>query len=266
MSLLIFSRMLTCFLAILSFALTISAEENFLLINGATDEIMLELGPNINERITPCSTFKIALCLMGYDAKILKDEKTPVWDYQEGYDDFLDAWRDPQTPETWMRCSCIWYSKILALQLGLEKIESYLALFEYGNQDMSGGLANPGPTDPTWINSSLKISAKEQVNFIQKMILGKLPISSKIIQMTKGFLFKEELSGGWKFFGKTGYSIVRSEQENLETGWFVGWIEKDHNFFPFAYNIRETEVDPAQRIPRVKQLLIESQIMDEGAE
>ncbi len=75
-----------------------STEENFLLINGVTDEIVLELGPHINERISPCSTFKITLSLMGYDAGILKDEKTPIWDFQEGYDDWLESWKAPQTP------------------------------------------------------------------------------------------------------------------------------------------------------------------------
>jgi len=54
------------------------AEENFLLINGITDEIVLELGPSINEQISPCSSFKITLSVIGYDAGILKDENTPV--------------------------------------------------------------------------------------------------------------------------------------------------------------------------------------------
>jgi beta-lactamase class D len=48
--------------------------------------------------------------------------------------------------------------------------------------------------------------SKRQVNFIQKMVLGKLPISFDSIQMTNAILFKEELSEGWKLFGKTGWS------------------------------------------------------------
>jgi beta-lactamase class D len=226
-----------------------SAEENFLLINGVTDEIVLELGLHINERISPYSTFKITLSLIGYDVGILKDEKTPTWDFQEGYDDFLELWKGPQTPQSWMKYSCVWYSKVLALQLGLEKIQNYLTSIEYGNEDMSGGLAQPGPTNVAWINSSLKISPKEQVNFIQKMIRGQLPISPNSIQMTKLLLFKEESPDGWKLFGRTGY------------GWFVGWIEKDHNFFPFAYHICEQKINPDQRIQRVKQLLLESNII-----
>lgn len=240
----------------------VSAEENFLLIDGVTNETVLEIGSHVEERISPCSTFKIILCLMGYDAGILIDETTPTWEFQDGYDDWLVSWRASITPKSWMQYSCVWYSKVLSLQLGLEKIQSYLTSMEYGNQDMSGGLAEPGPTDPAWINSSLTISPKEQVDFIQKMILGKLPISSNAIQMTKLLLLKEESLEGWKLFGKTGWSgsDIGKDGKTLEHGWFVGWLEKDHHFFPFAYLIRERKIDLGQRIPRVKQLLEEANV------
>jgi beta-lactamase class D len=239
------------------------SEENFLLINGETNEIVLELGPHIDERISPCSSFKITLSLMGYDAGILKDEITPVWNFQDGYDDWLEVWRTPQTPQSWMKYSCLWYSKVLSLQLGLEKMQSYLTSMKYGNEDMSGGLARPGPENVAWVNSSLKISPREQVEFIQNMIQGKLSISSHAVTMTKNILFKEESPEGWKLFGKTGWSgsDITKEGKTLEHGWFVGWIEKDHHFFPFAYLIRDKKIELDQRIPRVKQLLIESKAM-----
>lgn len=261
----LFCRVIACLVFIFPCIFAFSAEENFLLINGTTDETVFEVGPNINKRISPCSTFKMTLSVMGYDAGILKDENNPTWDFQEGYDDWLAAWRTPQTPQSWMKFSCVWYAKLLSLQLGLEKMQSYLASFEYGNQDMSGGLVQPGPMNPPWINSSLKISPKEQVDFIQKMITGKLSISSHAIQMTKVILFKEDLADGWKLFGKTGWSgsDIAKDGKTLEHGWFVGWIEKDNKFFPFAYLIREQKINLDQRIPRVKQLLEESGVMTE---
>lgn len=233
------------------------AEENFLLINGSTNEVLLEMGPHVEERITPCSSFKIALSLMGYDAGILKDEQNPVWHFQEGYDDYLERWKDPQSPQSWMQYSCVWYSKVLALQLSAETMQHYLSLLEYGNQDLSGGLPNPGPLNPAWIASSLKISPKEQVDFIRRMIFGRLPISKSASSMTKALLFKEELPEGGKLFGKTGYSgsIRGQDGETLEMRWFVGWVEQEDNLLIFAYNIRSPKIDLSQTIPRVKQLL-----------
>lgn len=254
----LFSKLMTCLLLVFPCVHSFSAEENFLLINGISNEKIGELG-SINERVTPCSTFKIALSLMGYDKGILKDEKTPTWLFQEGYDNFLESWKNPQTPQSWMKTSCIWFSRALATQLGEESMQKYLAVLEYGNQDISGGLTK------AWLTSSLKISPKEQVDLIQKALLGKLPISSNAIQMTKKLLFVEQLPGGWNLFGKTGWtgSMIQEDGKSSEIGWFVGWIEKEDKFFPFAYNICEDKIDLAQRIPRVKELLLQSYVIAE---
>lgn len=261
-----FSKLVFNFLLLFPFINRFSSEEAFLLINGETNKIILELGSHINERISPCSTFKIALSLMGYDSGILKNENSPSWDFLVGYDDWLASWRASQTPQSWMQYSCIWYSKVLSLQLGLEKIESYLTSMKYGNMDMSGGLAQPGPENVAWVNSSLKISPKEQVDFIRNMIQNKLPISTYACEMTKTILFKEQLNEGWKLFGKTGWSgsNITKDGKTLEHSWFLGWIEKDHHFFPFVYLILDKKIDLDQRIPRVKQLLMQSNVMVES--
>lgn len=260
----LFSKLIV-YLFILSSAHVFSVEENFLLIDGMTDKVVIELGSNINKRMSPCSTFKIPLSLMGYDASVLTDELNPTWDFQEGYDDWLVSWRSPQSPLSWMKYSCVLYSKVLSLKLGLGKIQNYLTSMEYGNQDASGGLADPGPLNPFWINSSIEISPKEQVNFLQKMIRAQIPISSRAIQMTRTILFKEELPEGWKLFGKTGWSgsDITKDGTTLEHSWFVGWIEKDQSFYPFAYLIRDKKINLEQRIPRVKQLLLEYRVITE---
>lgn len=239
----------------------LGAEENFILINGSTNEMIREFGSGLEECVTPASTFKIVLSLIGYDTGILQDEQTPTWDFQEGYDDFLQLWKSSQNPQTWMTCSCLWFSKMIVLQLGIERLEHYLSLFEYGNQDVSTGMVLPGPNNPLWVSSSLKISPKEQVHFLQKMVQEKLPISRHAMEMTKKLLFKEEFASGWKLFGKAGLGTTTDKNgENLRARWFVGWLENGHNFFPFAYLLKEKEVDTQQTFPRVKQLLEETML------
>lgn len=223
-------------------------------MNGVTDAIIAEFGPGIDKPISPGSTFKIALSLMGYDALVLKDETHPVWHFQEGYDDAVVFWKAPQSPLSWMQYSCVWYSKVLSFHLGLKKIENYLASMEYGNQDASHGLIDPGPLNPFWIDESLKISPKEQVVFLQKMLRNQLPVSSYATQMTKAILFRENLPEGWKLFGKTGWSGPKNAPA-WEYSWFVGWIEKDHSFYLFAYLIHDQKINLDQRLPRIKQLL-----------
>lgn len=235
----------------------IAAEENFILIDGMTNQVITEYGQNVDQPISPCSTFKVPLSLIGYDAGLLIDQINPTWDFQEGYDDWLAAWKAPQSPLTWMQYSCIWYSKVLCEELGLEKVQTYLASFDYGSQDITGD-------SPFWVNSSLKISLRDQVVFIQKMLKGELPVSAQAIQMTKSILFKEDLPKGWKLFGKTGWSgsTITKDGINLEHSWFIGWIEKEQDFYPFAYLIRDKEIDLERRIPRVKEILDESTVFD----
>lgn len=245
------SNLLALFIGLAPLAPLFSAEENFIVLNALTDEVIEERGPHINERVTPCSTFKIPLAVMGFDSGILVDESNPVWEFKEGYDDFLETWKAPQTPASWMKFSCVWFSRVLAEKLGEEKFLDYLNLFDYGNRDMSGGL-----WEASWINSSIKISPKEQALFIQKMVLGKLPVSSDALDKTKAVLFQGITQDGSKLYGKTGWTGSRKDDEGnpYEIGWFVGWIEKGQNVFPFAYYIRDSKIELTQRIPRTKRL------------
>lgn len=230
------------------------AKETFLLTNGATNEVVHAVG-DLDEQVSPYSTFKIVLSLMGYDTGILQDRETPIWGFQEGYESDLSAWKTSQNPLSWIKCSCVWYSKILGLQMGQKALQSYLASFEYGNQDLSGGIPNPGPISPAWIGSSLKISPREQVAFLQKMIQGQLSISQYALQMTKALIFREELANDWQLYGKLGGG---DSSDGLEYGWFVGWLEKEENFFPFAYLTYDQKIEYIQIVPRVKQLIVES--------
>lgn len=70
------------------------------------DQIIRQEG-DFNKRYAPCSTFKIALSLIGYDTGILIDEMNPVWPFKHGYSDFLEAWKQDQSPRSWIKNSCV---------------------------------------------------------------------------------------------------------------------------------------------------------------
>ncbi len=195
------------------------------------------------KRYAPMSTFKITLSLIGFDSGILADEMHPVWPFKEGYDDFRDAWKQDQTPKSWIKESCVWYSGVLTKKLGMEKFQDYVAKFDYGNKDLSGDKGQNNGLTNAWLSSSLKISSLEQVAFLQKMLTGKLPIKPHAAAMTKNILFVEELKNGWKFFGKTGMgSLLNADgtkNPDLYHGWFIGFIEKGDRRIIFSNHIED---------------------------
>ncbi len=170
------------------------------------DQIIISEG-DAGKRFAPMSTFKIPLSLMGFDAGILEDETHPVWPFKEGYVAWREAWKQDQTPKSWMKESCVWYSQILTQQLGMEKFQDYVTKFSYGNQDLSGDIGQNNGLTQAWLSSSLRISSLEQISFLERMLEGKLPVKPCAITMTKNIL--------------------------------VGWIEKGNRRLIFSHHIED---------------------------
>ena len=196
---------------------------------------------NCDARQAPCSTFKIVLSLMGYNEGLLIDARRPEWPFKEGYVDWLDSWKRPHNPTTWIKNSCLWYSQVLTQKLGINKLKDYVAKFNYGNQDLAGDKGKNNGLTHAWLSSSLQISPKEQVAFLEKLVEYKLPVSSRAHEMTKNILFVEGLEDGWSLYGKSGSGYLLhhdgTRDKNHPVAWFVGWIEKGKRNVVFAYYI-----------------------------
>ena len=189
-------------------------------------------------KYAPQSTFKIALSLIGFDSGILKSENNPSWSLPEGTDPYINVCKGDHNPRTWMRDSCLWYSRILTTKLGMKKFQDYVTKFSYGNMDLSGGLTD------AWVSSSLKISPEEQVEFLQNLINHKFNLSHESYEKTKKIIFIQELGGGWKLYGKTGNGNQINKDGKkiyLQQGWFIGYIEKGNRRVVFASHITDSE-------------------------
>ncbi len=205
------------------------------------DGVTLKQEGQCAQRHAPCSTFKIAISLMGFDKGILTDKTHPEWPFQQGYNDWLDVWKQPHNPTTWIQHSCVWYSQLITQKLGMEQFKHYVQVLNYGNQDVSGDKGMNNGLVRAWLSSSLQISPQEQVEFLSGLTQDKLPVSHFSMQMTRDLLFIENLPGGWKLYGKTGsgnpFKKDGSRNMDKQLGWFVGWIERDAHTILFAQYI-----------------------------
>jgi beta-lactamase class D len=203
------------------------------------------------ERVSPGSTFEIALALMGFESGILKDPKTPEWpfkpEYESSYGTYIDKWRAPHAPASWIKDSCIWYSQALTQTLGLEKFRYYVELFNYGNQDISGNIGQNNGLTNAWLNSSLKISPSEQIQFITNILLDKIPISTNAVELTKQLLFTSNINKKWKLYANANFNdqLTHSElqSKDLQIGWYVGWVSNlaEDKHYMFAYLLQDNE-------------------------
>ncbi|MGF6598683.1 beta-lactamase class D [Paraburkholderia sp. GAS448] len=208
-----------------------------------TGKILLQQG-NCTERVTPASTFKIAISLMGYDSGFLKDEHTPTLPYREGYVDWGgEAWKQPTDPTRWLKYSVVWFSQQVTHALGSERFAQYAKKFNYGNADVSGDPGKHNGLDRSWIASSLKISPLEQIAFLQKFVDRQLPVSPTAFDMTNRIVESTTLPDDWTVHGKTGMAYPREPDGTFDEahphGWFVGWATKGDDTLVFARLIQD---------------------------
>jgi beta-lactamase class D len=128
-----------------------------------------------------------------------------------------------------------------------EKIQKHIDKLDYGNKDISG---IPGQDDGllnSWLGTSLKISPREQVSFLEKMLATSLEVSKDAQIKTKSVMEKKNAQGqailwkGWKLFAKTGGGQDAQR-------WFVGWGEKGEDKIVFAQYIGMIQDTPAIRV------------------
>lgn len=221
------------------------------------NKIIQEEG-DCKSRHSPCSTFKIAISLMGYNEGLLRDETHPLLPFKKGYAENLEDWKVPHHPTLWMKNSCVWYSQVVTQELGMKKFRYYVEKFNYGNKDISGDKGKDNGLTRSWLSSSLEISPEEQLIFLQNMLEGKLPVSLNSREMTKNILFHEDLPNGWKLYGKTGSGAFpnadKTQQSYAPHGWFVGFIQKDKRTIYFAEHIENYAGTQAKALAKDKLL------------
>ncbi len=258
-------KKLILFLSLLCLSLSSYAQSQCFIATDENNHVLQKEGDCVT-RHAPCSTFKIAISLMGYNEGILIDTTHPVYPFKKGYADYLPSWKQEQNPTTWIKNSCVWYSQLITQQMGMATFQKYVTKFDYGNEDVSGDKGKNNGLTHAWLSSSLAISPQEQVVLLKKMLDGKLPISDKSVQMTKQLLFIENIADGWKLYGKTGSGHIVNEadpsDESKPIGWFVGWLESGDRRIFFAQYIQEDKPSTVSLGQKAKALFYANKLAD----
>jgi beta-lactamase class D len=204
----------------------------FVLYDLKSDRYLRYNEERCRRRFSPFSTFKIPNSLIGLETGVIKDAEFVIpWDrvkYPPGNWNIepFKHWGQDQTLRTGIKYSVVWYYRELASRVGAARMDQWLAKFNYGNRDASGGI------DSFWLNSSLRISADEQVEFLKAFYQERLPVSKRSLDIVKEIITLER-TDSYKLSGKTGGGPLGERA----LGWFVGYLEKKGNAYFFALNI-----------------------------
>jgi beta-lactamase class D len=177
---------------------------------------------------SPASTFKIPNTFIALEERAAKDENEVLrWD---GTPKRLKVWERDYDLKSAYKNSAVWFYQEMARRIGPEKYQSYLKKLDYGNQDISAGLTT------FWLGTSLKISPKNQLEFLQKLYAEKLPFSQRTYQIGKEIMV-EEKNDTYTLRAKTGWADTRP----THTGWYVGYVETKGNVYFFATRLYQSD-------------------------
>jgi beta-lactamase class D len=187
-------------------------------------------GNHADERVNPCSTFKILNSMIALDSKAVQDEnETIAWD---GVIREYSAWNQDHSMRTAIGVSTVWFYQELARRVGEEKMAQMVQKAHYGNGDTSRTLTN------FWLGGgSLLISVNEEAEFLKALVTENLPFTKRSMQTVKEIITiqKDKTS---TLGGKTGSCGG--------IGWFVGFIDEANMTKTFAFQIRGKRANGAE--------------------
>lgn len=196
---------------------------SFLARDLATDtEYVLE-GSDVDSRHTPFSTFKIPNLVIALEtgAAASLDDWRP-WIPQERPAEayWPQEWRQDQTLGQAFARSAVWYFRDLALEIGSAAYRQRLTDWGYGNATVPEG------ADDFWLDGSLTVSLREQVEFLERLLDGRLGVRPQIIAA----LDEASLSvsaDDITVHGKTGAGPDDpSNTDGAFSGWYVGYLRR----------------------------------------
>jgi beta-lactamase class D len=198
----------------------------------------------------PASTFKILNSLIALESGVVTRDEVIPWD---GRNWEVTAWNQDHTIDTAIANSAVWFYQELARRAGHATIQDFVNRAEYGNQNINGQL------DSFWLDGELRITARQQIDFLVNFYEGNLPFSEDTLNIVKEITIVEE-TDDYVIHAKTGWA----QRTEPNIGWWVGWVEKGDNVYFFAINIYivNPETDPDMRFTITKEALRNLQILD----
>lgn len=183
----------------------------------------------------PASTFKILHTLIALQSGVVDKDEVFKWNgvrYQS------KEWNRDQTLESAFKHSVIWVYQIIAKRIGTDRMQNYVDLCGYGNRCIEG------KADSFWLDGGLRITSRQQIEFLRQLQAETLPFSPSHMRFVKKIMVR---NGGktWLMRAKSGWA----QRVKPQFGWLVGWVENGKDVWFFATNVEiRTREDAGKRM------------------
>jgi beta-lactamase class D len=213
----------------------------FVMVDARADTVFVWNQERAERRYAPGETFRIANAILALETGVVQgiDDIVPFnQKTYRGFDD--DAPRffygpllnqsgesnRPRNLKNKMRVRGTRTFRWLARGIGTERMRDGLAKLNYGNMRVGNAV------DGFWRNGSLQISALEQAEFLGRVARAKIPVSPEILNKLRQLTLLEKTKD-YELHSKSGWLLTPKP----ELGWWVGWVERENDIFPFALNM-----------------------------
>jgi beta-lactamase class D len=206
----------------------------FVLLDVATDRMIVVNRARAEKRTVPASTFKIANSLIALETGAAKDEHEII--PYGGKPQMIKDWERDMGMRDAIRISNVPVYQEVARRIGPDRMQAMLDRLDYGNHTIGTVV------DRFWLDGPLQISPVEQARFLAKLATRQLPLSARTQAIVRDIIRLDEANGAI-LYGKTGWA--GSTTPNV--GWLVGWVERGEKIDSFALNIDMATVQDAPK-------------------
>jgi beta-lactamase class D len=175
----------------------------------------------------PASTYKVPNSLIALETGVVEDPDKDIFKW-DGVKRSIEAWNRDHTMRSAIAASAVPVYQEIARRIGQERMQKYVDLFEYGNRNIGGGI------DQFWLTGDLRIDPVQQVDFLDRLRRGVLPISKRSQDLVRDILPVTKV-GDATIRAKSG--LLGAEVGKPSLGWLVGWAEKGSEQTVFALNM-----------------------------
>jgi beta-lactamase class D len=175
----------------------------------------------------PASTYKVPNSVIALETGVVQDPDQDVFKW-DGVKRPIEAWNKDHTMRTAIAASAVPVYQEIARRIGQERMQHYVDLFEYGNRNIGGGI------DRFWLTGDLRIDPVQQVDFLDRLRRGVLPVSKRSQDLVRDILPVTQ-AGDAVIRAKSG--LLGAERGEPSLGWMVGWVEKGEKRAVFALNM-----------------------------